>query len=154
MKKVFIPFILLVTCFTSCLNDDDVIDCSTVLCEASSGFYLEIIKNGEDVFANGTYTKEDVSIVGQDSEDLIIDVLTDLPGKTEALLNFINVNWSKGPYEYTINLGTEDSFQITGEFAQEGKASDCCGILVFVETIAIQGASITDESGIYTVTLD
>lgn len=152
--KRFVFFLVFAAFFINTNCDSTSVDCSTVLCVGPLSIRLEVLSNNDNVFADGTYTLEDVTITGPDSDDLEVTVQTGLQGSTSALLTFRNVNWTKGSFDYTIDLGNTESFEISGDFVEMGSASDCCGIRLEVENPSAQGATVEESPSYLIITLE
>ncbi|MCL6267795.1 hypothetical protein [Flagellimonas myxillae] len=143
LKQLFllVPTLLIL----SCLNTDDE-DCST-LCPRSSVLAFDIRLNGSNVFDNGTYSFNDVTV---DDENTLFS----LESISSPILLLQDPDWGDGTYNYFIRLSDEHSFTVNATF-EFSQATECCLPIPVLSEIRINDINVevplTD--GIATVNL-
>ncbi|MGW9684027.1 hypothetical protein [Flagellimonas sp. 2504JD1-5] len=131
-------------------NETDV-DCSTVLCAGPPSLVFEVLANGENVFGEGIYTTQDISLSGT------------YPSQTEWTTNEVNLgaenihvlaissfDWQEIIYEFTLNIGNEYTTDIT--VAIENSSSDgCCGGIPRIKSLKIDEATVENPYNLITL---
>nr|WP_299387909.1 hypothetical protein [Allomuricauda sp.] len=125
LKRLII--LLPVVFVLSCLNSDDE-DCSS-LCPGLGVLAFDIQIDGSNVFDNGTYSFNDVTVDDTNS-------LYSLESISSPLLLLQDPDWSEGDYNYFIRLGDEDSFTVNATF-ELSSGSECCGPVPVLTAIRI-----------------
>jgi hypothetical protein len=102
-------------------------DCSLVLCAGNESVYLEIILEGNNVLSAPDYLPSEISITANGAQSLPeIQLLTELIGASEALLELHNYDWAAGAtYSYFLELGNDYRIPLSISFARSG--TGCCG---------------------------
>jgi hypothetical protein len=150
MPRILSTLCLVLFCLSSC--EESSTDCSLVLCAGDEPIRLELIINGENALANGTYTPDDISVSGDAGEQATILILTGLQGATEALLEISDPEWDPGNCDLTLQLGTDRTVELTAEFgASEGP---CCGGFLILENVSSPAIEVLDNAGFFTMILE
>ena len=149
--KKLVLFVI-VALVAACSDRDDE-DCSLVLCEANEIIRLEFLVNGTNPLADGTYSREDVSIIGKTPEPLEVAILTDITGATEALLEVKSPDWIPGEYFYTVTLGDDWSVPIEVRFTRSKSNDPCCGERLEILSLESDAYQVEGNTGFYTVIL-
>lgn len=152
LKKVFIGVLFL--SFIFCCEDDKI-DCSAVLCLGPPSIGLDIIADATNVFSNGTYTLDDVTIVGETTTGTILSLESDLDNTQNPILFVQNPDWTEGKYSYTLLIGNDSQFELKATFIElEAVNSSCCGNVAFLQNLEIDGNPAQMANGIFTISLD
>lgn len=150
--KFILFFVLLLYC-TGC-SDSKEADCSSVLCVADETISLEILLDGENVLADGTYTVEDISVTGKTQEPLSIQVVTDIQGGPRALLLIDSPDWTPGEYFYTIQLGEDWTIPVAVLFTEPKSNDPCCGDRLEILNLVSSEFPTENNLSYYTLTLN
>ncbi len=145
LKYVVASFMIL--CATCCPEDD----CAAVLCEGPPTLAFEIFENGENVFLNGTYTVEDINIIGANAENLEVN-LSNASEPNSTLLLFSN-SWSPGTFDFEVQFATDTSVTLLVEIINS-PPEGCCGGIARLASLTINGSIQERENGFFTVNLD
>ncbi len=152
LKKILIGILFLSFVF-SC--EDDKIDCSAVLCLSSPSIGFDILTDGTNVFSNGNYTLNSVTIAGETAMETNISLESDLDSTQNPILFMQNPKWTDGEYTYTVHLGNDELFQMKATFIEsEAKNSSCCGNVATVQSLEINGSPIEKTNGFYIISLE
>ncbi|WP_372973907.1 hypothetical protein [Muriicola sp.] len=151
LRYLIIGFVWLT--FLGCLEEKDI-DCSLVLCAAGDSINLELISEGQNVIANGTYTLENIEVTGATTEQLQIKVFPNTHGATIGYLEISSFDWRAGTYMYTVFLGNDFEIDLSVTF----KATDypCCGDRLEIRELSSRNALVEyrENSGFFTVILN
>ena len=150
MRRIFLWLCLAIFMFAC---GDEAVDCSLVMCRGNETIRLELIRNGSNVLADGTYTENEILIIGDLGETGTIRILSGLQGGTEALLDIDDPQWDPGmDYSFQMQLGTEPAIGFTAEFGiSEG---ECCGGFRIFENITSPDVQVQENPGYFTLILD
>lgn len=151
-KNILFPILIFTTLF-SCKEEN--VDCSLVLCAAGDVINLELILNGENAIANGTYSEENIVVTGDEMENLQIRVFQNTQGASSGLLEISNIDWQAGSYNYNVQLENDREFNIQAQFTLSG-SGPCCGNRRQIEELSSPDVTIEkpSNSSFYTVILD
>ncbi|SNY93446.1 hypothetical protein [Flagellimonas pacifica] len=142
LKRLFL--FLPILFFLSCINSSD--DCS-VLCPGLGVLAFDILLDGSNVFDNGTYTINDVTIDDTNTQ-------FSLESLSSPLLLIQDRDWREGDYNYFIRLSNDYSFTVNATF-ELSDGSECCSPIPVLTAIRINDISqevpLTD--GVATVNL-
>ncbi len=152
MKKHLFYYLLLILGL-SCTNETSP-DCSLVLCAANDAISLELLVNGENVIANGTYTEENITVTSTPQDNLKVQVFPNTQGTTEGLLEISSFEWERGTYLFTIVLDGDYEFNLEVVFGVT--TYPCCGDRLEIRELSSIDAFIAHEtySSFYTVVLN
>ncbi len=151
LRHLIIGFVCLT--FLGCLEEKDI-DCSLVLCAAGDSINLELISEGQNVISNGTYTLENIEVIGATTEELQVKVFSNTQGTTTGYLEISSLNWKPGSYSYTILLGIDFEIDISVTFALT--TFPCCGDRLEIRELTSRNAIVAyrENSGFFTVILN
>ena len=132
---------------------EEAVDCSLVLCRGNETIRLELIRDGSNVLADGTYTENEILITGDLGETGTIRILSGLQGGTEALLEIEDPEWDPGmDYSFQMHLGSEPAIGFDAEFGiSEG---ECCGGFRIFENVTSSDVQVRENPGYVTLILD
>jgi len=99
IKRFFPVLFLLLLCFQC---DEDIDDCSAVLCAGPPALALRILENGGNVFANETYALEDIVITGENNSEIMMNIFETEDGTPLLILD--NFPWQLGENNYTLTF--------------------------------------------------
>ncbi|MCX2718005.1 hypothetical protein [Lentiprolixibacter aurantiacus] len=152
MVKKILLLIISISFFLSC---GDNVDCSMVSCAAGDIIRLEFVSNEENVINNGTYTEENITVTGDITEDLDVQVFSETQGATEGLLEINNFDWRPGEYAYTIRLGNDWEIDLEVTFSLSGN-DPCCGNRLIITDLSAGAFQLeqTTFSSFYTIILE
>ncbi|MEX0313144.1 MAG: hypothetical protein AB3N18_03130 [Allomuricauda sp.] len=137
---LFLPILF----FLSCINSDD--NCSS-LCPGLGVLAFDVLLDGSNVFDNGTYSINDVTI---DDENIQFS----LESASSPLLLMQDRDWREGDYNYFIRLSDDNSFTVNATFELSG-GSECCSPVPLLTAIRINDINqeVPLADGIATVNL-
>ncbi|WP_299777092.1 hypothetical protein [uncultured Formosa sp.] len=137
MKKIFFILTCIALTFYSCNNDDDIIDCFT----PPTSFTFELVDKttGENLFTNGTYNANDISLTNtldknSNAEFTFID---------EDNYNIIEINsigWKTEIVNFELKIEDEIIFNLYVD--AERKSENHCSFTTYNE-IEIQDTEYT-----------
>ena len=125
---LFIPTLL----FLSCINSGE--DNCSDLCPRLGVLAFDVLLDGNNVFDNGTYTINDVTIDDENTQFSLESI-------SSPLLLIQDRDWSEGDYDYFIRFGDEHSFTVNATF-ELSPASECCGPLPILTAIRINDINL------------
>lgn len=144
LKYLVASFIFL--CATCCPEDD----CEAVLCEGPPDLSFEVLAENENVFINGTYSLEDISITGDGSDEVMISLANS--AVPNSVLVLINPNWTPESYQYELNFSDDAVVTLNVEIINS-PSGGCCGGIPRLEALQINGIAQSTNGG-YTIILD
>lgn len=149
IKKILISSILL--CASLCCPEENDYDCSVVSCPSSATVAIEVLASNENVFENETYTLEDITIEGNNSSDLQLNLFENEDSKTLLLLQ--NSNWQLGSNIYSLNFPDGALITLQIDIFSSGDVG-CCGNTPLLDDLQINDQSQSISATFYTVSLD
>jgi len=147
IKRFFPVLFLLLLCFQC---NEDINDCSAVLCAGSPSLALMVLENGGNVFANETYTLEDIVISGANTSEIMLEIF-----ETEAgtpLLILSNLPWQIGANDYTLTFAGEASADLSINIILS-ENDGCCGGIEQLRSFSSNGRVVELNNGSYSVSL-
>ncbi|MDW5287409.1 hypothetical protein [Formosa sp. PL04] len=145
MKHLFFILICITLALQSC--DDNCGDCFT----PPTSFIFELLDetSGENVFTNGTYNPENITITNTLDEDSKVE-FTFIEEDNLNLINIYSVGWKTEIVNLEIKIENQIIFNLY--VAAERKSENCCSFTTFNE-ITIENANHTldNKSGVYTI---
>ncbi|WP_273274284.1 hypothetical protein [Maribacter polysiphoniae] len=152
LRKIFIGALFL--SFIFCCEDDKN-DCSAVLCLGSPSIGFDIIADGSNVFSDGNYSLEDITIEGETALETNLYLLSDLDSNQNPILFIQNPDWTEGNYSYTLLIGNDSRLELKATFIElEAVNSSCCGNVAFLQSLEIDGTPAQMANSIYIISLD
>ncbi len=148
--KGFILFFLVAFAFNSCN-----VDKCDVLCNSgplSLNFQLLDKTTGENLFTNGTFNSDDITVLDLDNNNNSVQ----FSFNTEDDRNVINLGpfgWGTNNVNYALKVGERDIFTL--HINAEEKTEDCCAF-VQVNKLEIENAEYSQnmQSGIYEILVE
>lgn len=147
IKRFFPVLFLLLLCFQC---DEDIDDCSTVLCAGPPSLALRILENGGNVFANETYTLEDLVITGENSSEISSNIFETQDGTPLLILE--NFPWQLGENNYTLTFGGQASADLSIDITLS-ENDGCCGGIEQLRSFSSNGRVTELNNGSYSVSL-
>lgn len=149
MKKL-LPLVFALVTLLSCDNDEKV-DCSTVLCAGPSVLALEILQNGENIFDNGV-SAEDISFLGNFPEGYELQIeVSNYNGGTK-LLFVQQIDWEVGTYNFRLAVDSVESPPLSLTIALS--TGDCCGGIPQVSQFEVDGVALANPQVVSTIILE
>jgi hypothetical protein len=141
MKKVF-TLLFICIMFTGCDDTDEGILCAT----GPVGLTFEVVdkETGKNLFANGSYEENQLTIVDKKGEAVEFSFLAE-----REVLNVL-LGWGSKSDTYTVNIGEEITFTIAFTL-QESSSGDCTS--TGLTALEIEGATfeISENSEVATI---
>jgi hypothetical protein len=125
-----------------------------VVCLADEIIRLEILVEGVNPLANGTYTEADISVSGKTPEPIEFALLSDTQGSVPGLLALSSPEWEPGEYFYTIDLAEDWSIPISVRFTKSKSNDPCCGVRREILSLESSDFPTEDNISYYTVFLN
>lgn len=151
MKKSLLT-LLFVSLSFSC-QDDESVDCSTVLCVGPPSLLFEVLLNGENVFEEGIYTVDDVSLTGNTPAGMELRVgETNFGNRTVQLLYLENIDWEVTSYDFILQIATHDSTELMVEI--QLSSGQCCGGIPQIINYQIDGTIQVNPNSVATLNLN
>ena len=141
LKYLVAGFIFL--CATCCPEDD----CAAVLCAGPPAIALRVLENGGNVFANETYTINDVVITGENSTEIILNIFENTDGTPILILD--NFAWNIGENQYTLTFANDVSTELVIDITLSESGS-CCGGIEQLRSFSSNGRVTEITNGYYT----
>ena len=126
----------------SCDINTDVDDCSLVLCAGDvSSLNFEVIdaETDENVFVNGTFNIDDVTITDLGGKPIPFSLAQAFAGQ-QSILALSDPEWSIGSFDYNIMIGENVNFEVTASLERD-TLEGCCSNRLFVKSVEISGTS-------------
>ncbi|MBD0777331.1 hypothetical protein HPE56_05970 [Maribacter sp. ANRC-HE7] len=153
LLKKFRIYAIFIFLLLSC--EDDKNDCSAVLCLGSPSIGMEIIADGSNVFSDGNYSLEDITMEGETALETNLHLVSDLDSAQNPILFLQNPEWAEGNYSYTLLIGNDTRFELKATFIElEAVNSSCCGNVAFLQNLEIDGTPAQMGNGIFIISLD
>ena len=148
MKKL-LPLVFVLVNLLSC-DDDEKVDCSTVLCAGPSVLTLEILQNGENIFENGV-SAEDISFLGNFPEVYELQIEESNYNGGTKLLFVQQIDWEVTIYDFRIIVNSAQSPELSTNIGlSEG---DCCGGIARISAFEVNGAILENPNQVVTLNL-
>jgi hypothetical protein len=144
LKYLVASFIFL--CATCCPEDD----CAAVLCAGPPAISLQVLENGANVFANNTYTLEDIVITRENSTEVILNIFENTDGTPILILD--NIAWNVGENPYTLTFASEASVELLIDITLS-ENDGCCGGIEQLRSFSSNGRVTEINNGYYTVSV-
>ncbi len=149
MKKIHFILILVTLLFQSCL-DDDCGECFS----PPYGFAFEIVDktSGENLFTNGTYNAEDISITDSlnDNEPVTFTFISE---NEYNIIDISSIGWETEIVDLTIAVSNTPIFNFYVD--AERNTADCCSYTEYNEvTISGSEFELDAETGIYIILVE
>ncbi len=148
----YILALLFLSLYLSC--DEDEIDCEAVDCISFPALAFEITLDGENVFAEGIFTVEDVSVSGTYPEpsELTLGETVSANGNTPILI-FSSFAWEETTYDFNLNIGNEYNASLSAEITISSSGG-CCDGIPFISTLELNGVPVANPNSLLTLNLD
>ncbi|MDT0645466.1 hypothetical protein RM545_02085 [Zunongwangia sp. F260] len=145
MKKVLLLFGFTFF-FLSCEDDCEDIACFT----PPEPFSFEFVDatSGENIFTNGTFQEEDISIINQaDDSNVQVDFISE---NDYNILQIGSIGWLSEDANYLIEVGEDISFTLLVDAKRVNQ--DCCSF-TRINNVEIEGEEYEKdaESGLYRI---
>ena len=147
LKKIYPLLFLLLLCFQC---DEDLEECSAVLCAGPPSIALRVLENGGNVFANETYTLEDIIITGENASEIALSIFENQDGTPILVLD--NFVWNIGKNNYTITFSGEASADLSIDIILS-ENDGCCGGIEQLRNFSSNGRVTELNNGSYSVSL-
>jgi hypothetical protein len=149
MKKVYLILILVTLLFQSCHDDDN--DCGECF-SPPEDFAFEIVDktSGENLFTNGTYNAEDITITNSLNDDEPV-TFTFISENEYNIINISSIGWQTEIVDLTIAVSDTPIFNFYVD--AERKTANCCSHTEYNE-ITISGSEFEAETGIYIILVE
>ena len=152
IKRIYPALFLLLLCFQCEEDIEGIEDCAAVTCLANAEVVLEVLEDGENIFENGAYSLEDVTIEGDNTDDLELTLFVNQDSKT--LLQLRNSNWQLGLNVHNLNFENDVSIGLQIDISFIGEAGGCCGKVSALDGLLINDESQNIPARFYTISLD
>ncbi|NKI31774.1 hypothetical protein [Croceivirga thetidis] len=154
IKSLFLGLCLLL-CLAGCKNENEedfILECA---CDPFSSVSFQVTSDDFNVFENGTYTLEDVTITGSDIEDFELtlqDIEIQYGSTTETILTLKSTDWQPQDYALQLNIGNEYSADLDLNIVLS--TGECCAGLPTPESISIDGIIQENPYQVIRITLE
>ncbi len=135
---------------------EDKVDCSLVLCAGNDPIYLEILLEGENALANGTFTAENISLdAGTVTPPPLLRINTSVIGtETAAWLEITYVLQRPEDFAFILKLGDAWEVPMEAAFSTRSTSDPCCSGFLSLESLTSEGFSLIEKDGYYTLVLE
>ncbi|WP_394974875.1 hypothetical protein [uncultured Croceitalea sp.] len=137
---------LMILCATCCPEDD----CAAVLCAGPPSLALRVLENGGNVFANETYTIDDIVITGENNSEITLNIFETEDGTLLLILD--NFPWQLGENNYTLTFASEASADLSIDITLS-ENDGCCGGIQQLQSFSSNGRVTELNNGSYSVSL-
>lgn len=124
-----------------------------MLCAGPPNLAFEVILNEENVFEEGIYTVDDISLTGNSPVGTELRVgETNFGNRTAQLLYLENIDWEVTTYNFGLNIGDDHSANLEVEIALSTGA--CCGGIPQIKNYEIDGVIQVNPNSVVTLNLN
>ncbi|MDT0641479.1 hypothetical protein RM553_01420 [Zunongwangia sp. F363] len=150
MKKLLL-LTGLIFLFSACDSNSNCEDYSCFTPPEAFEFEFIDATSGENLFTNGTFQEEDISITDQ-SEDSDVDVVF-ISENDYNILQVGSIGWETENTDYLIEIGEEVSFRLLVD--ADRVTEDCCSF-TRINSVEIEGAEYErqEETGVYQILVE
>lgn len=148
-----LPFLLFALCILGSCTDDGSVDCSTVSCEGPPTLAFEVILDGENVFEEGLFTVEDITVGNTAPMAITLTINeTNFGSRTTQILFLETTAWEATTYNFDLNIGDDFTSNIDIEIALS--SGGCCSGIPLIANYEIDGVIQVNPRRVAVLNLD
>ena len=149
MKRL-ISLVLLLLVFFSC-DENNLVDCSAVFCAGPSILVFEVLQNGQNVFENELFSKDNITITGDFPSTFEFQIEESSDNDGTILLFVKKIDWQTGTYDFQLMVDDFKSQELSTSIVLS--TGDCCGGIPQISEYTINGTSLENPNQVVTIHL-